>query len=160
MINIIAAVDNKNGIAKHGVQPWDIPSDMRYFTEMTKSKGATVLMGHTTFRVIGRRLPERQNLVLSRRLVQAPGVEVIADLREVIARFKNQDNLWVIGGEAVYQQTIKYADRLYLTKIDADFGCDQFFPEYASRFYLVSKGGVQTENGFSFSFNLYQKNKD
>jgi dihydrofolate reductase len=160
MIRLIAAIDQQRGLAKGGVQPWFIPEDERYFIDQTKSQGGTVLVGHTTFEnsFHGRPLAGRQTYVLTSRQLEIEGVTVIHDLAVFLQDFTER-NVWVAGGAQVYQQVMEAgkADELYLTTIAADFGCQQFFPDYGAEFTLVSEDGLRTENGFIFSYQIWRR---
>ncbi|MDB5168968.1 MAG: dihydrofolate reductase family protein [Candidatus Saccharibacteria bacterium] len=157
MIRLIAAVDWKRGIAKNGLPPWSLPSDMLNFVEKTKSNGGIVLVGQKTYETFlhAGPLEGRRTYVLSHEAKTGDGVIYIQDLDE----FFNQqaEDVWVIGGESLFRQTIIVADELYLTQIEADFGCDQFFPEYEHVFELKESSDLHTENGFIFRYNTYGK---
>jgi|ERR1039458_355985 dihydrofolate reductase len=160
MIRLIAAIDRKGGIAKHGYQPWYIPEDEAYFTKQTKSHGGNVLTGGTTFRdsYKGNPLVGRTNYLLTRNIQPIEGVLLVHDLKEWLATIGNQD-IWVAGGASLFQQVIDAgkADELYITHIDADFGCDQFFPDYQAKFRLISQSGQLAQNGFNFSYARYAR---
>jgi dihydrofolate reductase len=158
MIRLIAAADRKSGVAKHGILPWYIPADEKYFTEQTKLFGGNVLTGGRTFReTYHGPLTGRQNFILTRETEPIEGVSVVNDLLEFLKSFKN--DLWVAGGAAVFKQVIDagYADELYLTHIDADFNCDQFFPAYQDSFKLAEQAESIEQNGFNFAYARYVK---
>lgn len=154
MIRLIAAIDQQRGIARQGVQPWHIARDEQYFKEQTISHGGVVLMGRHTFKAIGHPLKDRLNVVLSH---QPPkydvGVWYANDLESFLASSKT--DVWVIGGAAVFEQTLGLADELYLTKIAANFDCDKFFPDYETSFGLQYQGPEQTENDLRFYTTVY-----
>lgn len=158
MIRLIAAVDRKLGIAKHGGLPWSIPEDENYFTTQTKTHGGNVLTGGTTFRNTykGRPLVDRQNYILTHKDETIEGVTVVHDLNKLLDEFKN-DELWVAGGAEVFKEIMDAgrADELYLTHIDADFGCDQFFPQYEGAFKKVEESEIREQNGFQFVYVKY-----
>jgi dihydrofolate reductase len=158
MIRLIAAIDRKRGIAKHGGLPWSIPEDGQYFTDQTKTHGGHVLTGGTTFRDTykGRPLTDRQNYILTRDDTPIPDVTLVHDLSKFLEEFTDKD-LWVAGGAKVFEQVIEAgkADELYLTRIDADFACDQFFPEYKETFKLAEESEVHEQNGFHFTYAKY-----
>jgi dihydrofolate reductase len=158
MIRLIAAIDRKRGIAKGGIQPWYIPGDGHYFDEQTKKYGGAVLVGSTTFRTFQEPLADRQNYVLTRDKAPIIGAEVVNDLEKFLKDFQDKD-LWVVGGANVFAQVVQTgeADELYLTHIEADFGCNQFFPEYNQAFKLTEKSDLHEENGFIFSYAKYAK---
>lgn len=161
MIRLIAAVDRKLGIAKGGIEPWHIPDDLDYFRSKTMSQGATVFMGQRTFELAMHNQPMtgRRTLVLSKSLPETPGVEVVRDL----AAFQQQwqGDLWVVGGASIFSQTLAWADELYLTHIDADFGCDQFFPEFESsgNFTATLAKELHEQNGFTYWYQVWRAAK-
>jgi len=158
MIRLIAAMDRKRGIAKYGFQPWYIPEDEAYFTEMTRSHGGIVLVGSTTFKTFAGPLKGRSNFVLTTDKTPIEGVELVRDLKKFFKEYREND-IWVIGGANVFTQVLDLgvADELYLTQILADFGCHQFFPEFEDDFHLSNESELHEENGFIFSFNVYVK---
>jgi dihydrofolate reductase len=158
MIRLIAAVDRRLGIGKHGGQPWNIPEDEAYFAECTKSHGACILTGSVTFKTFKKPLPDRTNYVLTSHDEPIEGAELVHDLAGFLESFSDKD-LWVIGGANVFQEVMDLgkADELYLTHIDADFNCDRFFPAYEDKFRLIEKGEEREQNGFHFSLAKYAK---
>lgn len=159
MIRLIAAIDRQRGIGKNGGQPWYLPEDEAYFTEQTKSHGSNVLVGSITFQTFHGPLADRQNYLLTRSKDEIDGVELVHDLEKFLRDFQERD-LWVVGGANVFAQVMELgkADELYLTKIEADFGCQQFFPEYEADYSLVKQGDLHEQNGFIFAFTQYAKN--
>jgi dihydrofolate reductase len=156
MIRLIAAIDRSRGIAKGGLQPWKIPADEQYFKDKTHLYGGNILMGKKTFSVIGHPLPNRRNFVLTQDEGEnVEGVEFVRDLDGFLQNF--HEDIWIIGGASVFDQTIDRADEVYLTHIEADFGCDQFFPETAEKLELTEKSDLQEENGFIFTYRVYKK---
>lgn len=156
MIRLIAAMDLKRGISKQGVQPWNIPNDMQYFVSLTK--GGDILMGNVTFEMLKNALSDRKNFVLSHETKEIPGAVVVDNLDRFLGDYIDKD-LWVIGGANVFDQVIAAgkADELYLTKIDADFGCNQFFPEFEQKFRLVEQSPLHEQNGFIYTHNKLVK---
>lgn len=155
MIRLIAALDRKHGIAKHGIQPWNIPKDEEYFTNKTKTNGAQVLVGRKTFETFKKPLDGRVNFVYTRKAEPIAGAKVIHDLNDFMNNLQGND-LWVIGGSMLYDQVMNMgkADELYITEIDADFGCDQFFPAYEN-YVLQTSSDVLEQNGFTYRFTVY-----
>ena len=129
IVSLIVAVGAGNEIGKDGRMPWHLPADLRHFKAQTLGK--PVLMGRKTLAAIGRPLPQRRNLVLSRDpTFHAEGCETVPSLDEAIARSAPALELMVIGGGEVYRLAWARADRVYLTRIAADIeGADTFFPE-------------------------------
>ena len=160
MIRLIVAIDRQRGLAKQGYQPWYIPEDEQYFTDQTKSHGGHVLYGRLTYELSLRNQPlaDRQNYLLTRDTTPVNGLTVVNDLDKFLDSFRDKD-LWVIGGANVFAQVMEAgrADELYVTHIEADFGCDQFFPDYKAGFQLAERGELHEENGFIFSYARYIK---
>jgi dihydrofolate reductase len=158
MIRLIVAIDRKQGLAKQGFQPWYIPQDEHYFTDKTKDFGGNVLVGSTTFRTFKGPLSDRQNYVLTRDKEPIEGVELVHDLNKFLHDLGDKD-LWVIGGANVFSQVMEHgkADELYITKIEADFGCNQFFPLYEESFDIAEQSDLHEQNGFIFAFTKYLK---
>jgi dihydrofolate reductase len=158
MIRLIAAIDRQHGIGKNGGQPWFIPDDTAYFSEQTKSHGGVVLVGSTTFKTFKGPLAERHNYVLTRSETPIEDAEIVHDLAKFLSDFKSSD-VWIIGGAQLYQQIMDQhqADELYLTVIDADFGCDVFFPNYKDSYKLVTQSEPREQNGFRYYFATYQR---
>lgn len=161
MIRLIAAIDRKRGIAKHGYMPWFIPEDEQFFTDQTKTYGGHVLSGGITFRnTYHGPLKDRHNYILTHDPKPIEGVAVINNLAKFLTEFDGKD-LWVAGGSQVFEEVMKIgkADELYLTLIDADFGCDQFFPEYEKDYELAEQSEPREQNGFRFVYARYVKSQ-
>jgi len=160
MIRVIAAMDKKRGIAKHGSVPWHLPEDMANFKQLTKSHGGRMLVGTTTFMNALKRKPleGRTTYVLTRKPQAVEGVQLVHDLESWLKSMGGQD-IWIIGGASIYKQIIDngLADELYLTHIDADFSCDQFFPDYQASFQLVSQTKPKEYHGLHYNFAVYTK---
>ncbi len=126
---IIAAVDNKNGIGKVGILPWRIPEDMSFFAEQTRH--SCVIMGRTTHESIGRELPGRVNIVVSRTYQGPVKNRYVPSLQAAFdkARAAGRDRVFVIGGAEIYRQALPYCNSILLTRIPLDYACDTHFPQ-------------------------------
>jgi dihydrofolate reductase len=132
-LRAIAAMSLNRVIGKEGKLPWHIPEDFKWFKKATS--GQAVLMGRKTYESLGRALPDRRNLVVSRGSDLA-GVEMVRDLEG----FRPKDypcDVWVIGGAEIYRQMLGRCEELYLSVIPRVFEGDTFFPEFEDRFELV-----------------------
>lgn len=126
-LNLIVAMDRARLIGRDGTLPWHLPNDLKRFRALTLGK--PVIMGRHTHRSIGRPLPERRNLVLSRDpAFTAAGCEVVDSLDAALARVAGAAEVFVIGGAAVYAAALPQAARLYLTEVDAELEGDVRFP--------------------------------
>lgn len=128
---MIAAMARNRVIGRNGTLPWRLPADMRHFVRLTRGK--PVITGRRNFQDIGKPLPGRHNIVLTRDpLFAAPGCTVVRDAEAAIRAAGTAEEIMVIGGEAVYRRFLPLADRLYLTVVEADFEGDTHFPEIDS----------------------------
>lgn len=127
---IIAALDRRSAIGRRNDLPWRLPDDLKRFKALTLD--APLLMGRKTAESLGRALPGRRNLVLSRHAATPfSGMEPVASLDEALQRADGADCLWVIGGAEVYALCLPRADALFLTEVDADTeDADTFFPDW------------------------------
>lgn len=162
MIRLIAAIDRKRGIGKHGGLPWSIPEDAKFFTDQTKTHGGHVLTGAATWHGTyhDKPLADRHNYLVTHDTKPVKGAELVNDLPKFLRDFQDSGkDLWISGGAGVFEQVMElgYADELYLTHIDADFGCDRFFPEYEKDFKLVERSKPREQNGFHFYYTTYTK---
>lgn len=131
MLSMIVAMDKNNviGIKNENKMPWHLPRDLQYFKERTT--GHTIIMGRKTFESLGRVLPNRQHVILTRSDQSFPEeVKVMRDVNDIIAlKEANQDEeIFVIGGGSIYEQLLPYADKLYVTVINEAFSGDVYFP--------------------------------
>jgi dihydrofolate reductase len=129
---LIAALARNRVIGRDNRLPWHLPADLRFFKQTTMGK--PLLMGRRTWESIGRPLPGRRMIVLSRDLAyHAPGGVVARSLDEALAITGAVPEIMVIGGEMLYQQTLPLAERLYLTRVETDVPGDAWFPEWDER---------------------------
>lgn len=127
-IGLVAAVARNGVIGREGELPWRLPDDLAHFKKITLGK--PIVMGRRTYESIGRPLPGRLNLVLSRSVEAIPGCTVVRSVDEALAAARGADELWVIGGEAVYAAFLPRADVLELTEVDALVEGDARFPDH------------------------------
>ncbi len=131
MIAAIVAMDNTSLIGRNGALPWHYPEDLAYFKRVTLNQ--TVLMGRKTYESIvkqlGKALPNRQNIVLSKTLKNLKDAEVIDRLDEFLASYPKDSSLFIIGGAKVYETALPYCDRLYITHIHETYEGDTYFPK-------------------------------
>ncbi|MFP4493757.1 MAG: dihydrofolate reductase [Puniceicoccaceae bacterium] len=140
----VAAMARNRVIGRGGRLPWHLPGDLRFFRELTT--GGTVLMGRKTHASIGRPLPGRRNLVMSRSRPRIPGVEVFGAIDEAAATVPPGAPLFVIGGSEIYRQTLDRWDEVYLTRVAGDFEGDAFLPPFEEAFPPPER--VRTGEGF------------
>ncbi len=128
IVSIIAAVASNGVVGRDGGLPWHLPADLRRFRELTT--GHAVIMGRKTFESIGRPLPERRTIVISRSAdFHAAGVTVANSLPAALALAAGEDEVFVCGGGEIYCQALPLADRIYLTRLDRPYDGDVRFPD-------------------------------
>ena len=170
MLSLIVAVAQNNAIGRNNELLWHISEDLKYFKATTT--GHPVIMGRKTYESIGRPLPGRRNIVVTRGEMPVPEIknpqttsfEVSNNLEQVVADAKSSENeFFVMCGGQLYKQTFADADRLYITKIYADAeGADTFFPEVKEDEWEVLQQGerlTDAENNIDFQFVVYQRRR-
>lgn len=126
---MIAAMANNRVIGKDNDMPWHLPADLQHFKKVTLGK--PVIMGRKTFESIGRALPGRRNIVISRNLdYTQEGIEVVTSPEAALSAVEDSDEIMIIGGGHIYDIFLPYAQRLYLTFIDLEVEGDTQFPDY------------------------------
>src|SRR3989338_7621685 len=131
-ISMIVAMDEKRGIGKDNSLMWKIPGELARFKQITM--GHPIIMGRKTFESIGRVLPGRKNIIITRDgNYKVAGAEVVNSLEEALIQAKsgNTDEIFIIGGGQIFEQALSLTDRLYLTLVKGDFKADTFFPDYS-----------------------------
>jgi len=125
-LSLIVATDKKNGIGKNNQLLWHLPKDLQFFKKTTS--GHPIIMGRKTFDSIGKALPNRRNIVISRQAdLVISGVEVYPNLAAAVAACTKEEEIFVIGGGEIYQQALPIANKIYLTKVDHQFDADTYF---------------------------------
>lgn len=149
IISLIAAMAENRVIGYRNTIPWRIPSDQQRFRAITM--GHAVLFGRVTFEIIGRPLPGRKNIVLTRQQeYRAPGVLVVHSLEDAFAAAPVEEEFFVCGGGMVFKETIERADRIYLSVIHRPYAGDSFFPEIPGSFIETSREEIQEMPPYSF----------
>ena len=128
-LSIIVAMDDNQLIGKDNSLPWHLPADLGYFKKTTTGK--TVLMGRKTYESIGRPLPNRRNVIVSRNTdFQVEGCEVVGSIDQALELAKADDEVMVMGGASFYEQMLASVDRLYITQIEGHYEGDAHFPKF------------------------------
>ena len=158
-IALIAAVARNGVIGSSGRLPWRLPEDLKRFRALTS--GHSIIMGRKTWDSIGRPLPDRQNIIVSRRdNLAAPGCEVAPALAGAIELATMPPPLFVIGGEAIYREAMPLAELLFLTEIHRDFDGDARFPGFDRsqwRETARERRQLDGDTGFAYDFASYSR---
>ena len=156
---IVGHADNRI-IGKDNDMPWHLPADLAYFKKTTLGK--PIIMGRKTYESIGRPLPGRQNIVISRdKNYQAEGIDTVTSVEEALTLAGNVEEIMVIGGGAIYTHCLPSANRLYITHIKADIEGDTQFPYYDTEndWQLIESElyGVDEKNRYELNFCVYDR---
>lgn len=161
MICIIVATDKKGVIGKEGGIPWYLPAELGYFKRTTM--GYPIIMGRKTHESIGRTLPGRENIVITSdpSYQAAEGSIVVSSLDEAIVQAGDTEQVFIIGGESIYNQALPAAEKLYLTKVDADLPGDKFFHYDPDHWKLISseKHLKDEKNPYDYEFLTLERVK-
>ena len=161
MLSIIAAVSENRVIGANGQLPWKLPADLKRFRVLTM--GHHLLMGRKTFASIGRPLPGRTTVVITRRRDYAPSQVLVAHgLKEAVEMARADDEVFIAGGAQIYHQALNCADRIYLTVIHQKFEGDAYFPEYdETDWQLISQDHHEMDerNPYLYSFLTLEKRR-
>lgn len=152
MISLIVAISQNRVIGRENKLPWHLPDDLKYFRRITK--GNPVIMGRKTFESIGRPLPQRQNIVVSRDpSYLAEGCEVVNSLEQALKAADSEKETFIIGGADLYRQSLELVNRIYLTEVQASVEGDSFFPELGIEWQEVSRQAHPADSDHAFAFD-------
>lgn len=162
-LSLVVAMAANRVIGHAGGMPWRLPGEQKYFKAVTMGK--PMIMGRKTYESIGRPLPGRANIIVTRTgAVSGDGITVTHDFHEAlklaraIAAGNETDEVMVIGGGTIYEQALPLADRIYLTEIHADFDGDTVFPPLNDQWREVSRTpGTPPEGGPAYDFVVYER---
>ena len=154
---LIAAVARNGAIGKDNALLWHLPEDLKFFKRTTL--GCPVIMGRKTYDSIGRPLPGRRNIVITRQADwSASGVDTASSLTEALSLVADAPKVFIIGGAQIYEQALPLVQDIVLTEIDADYDADAFFPAWdRSAFEETSRERHQTDAGLAYAFVTYQR---
>ena len=158
ILSLIAAMDKNRLIGVDNNLPWHLPADLQYFKSVTMSK--PILMGRKTYDSIGRPLPGRQNIVLTRGDVEIKGVTVVNSIDEAIATAGDVEEVMVIGGSSVYELVLPKAQRMYLSFVEGEFKGDAWFPEFNDEDWEIideKKQAPDEKNNHACRFVTYER---
>jgi dihydrofolate reductase len=161
IISIIAAMDRKRGIGVDNNLPWRLSADLKRFRELTM--GHHIIVGRKTFESIGRPLPGRRMIVVTRDgNYKADGCDVAHSVEDAInlARERGEIEVFICGGSEIYARSIEIVDRMYLTLVEAEVAADTFFPEFDEREWSERESFYQPadeKNQYAFTFKLVKR---
>lgn len=160
-LSMIVAMDDNQLIGKDNALPWHLPADLGYFKKVTTGK--TVLMGRKTHESIGRPLPNRRNVIVSRNAdFEAQGCEVVSSINAALELAKDDDEVMVMGGASFYEQMLPSVDRLYITYIEGSYEGDAYFPVFnKDEFEQVSRESHSPDekNSHTYHFTVLDRKR-
>jgi len=155
IISIIVAIAENNAIGKGNQLLWRMPADLKHFKDATT--GHTVIMGRKTFDSVGKPLPNRRNIVVTRNVaLQIEGVEVVNTLEKAISLCNENEEVFIVGGAEIYKMAMDLTDKIYLTVIHSVFDADTFFPVIDGAVWTeteVVKNKADEKNPFGYTFS-------
>jgi len=156
-VYLVAAVARNGIIGAEGQLPWHLPEDLKHFRKITL--GHPVIMGRHTWQSLGKPLPGRENIVVTRRPgYEAAGASVAASVEGAIALCTGEPVAFVIGGAEIYAAALPLADGMVLTEIDAEYAGDTRFPDWDRAAWRATQRETHTSaEGLRFDFALYEK---
>jgi len=159
IVALLVAMSDDGVIGRDNTLPWHLPRDLQWFKRLTT--GHTIIMGRATFQSIGRPLPNRRNIVLSRSpTFQAEGVEVVPTLEAALELTQNDDEVFVVGGAAIYQLALPRAQRMYLTRVHALVEGDVRFPDWRPdewRLVWEEQHEADDDHAYPFTFQKFDR---
>ena len=159
MISLIAAVGKNNELGLDNHLIFNIPGDLKFFRNTTIGK--TVIMGRKTYESIGKPLPKRINIVVSNSLKETDGITIINSFEEVLEKYLNsEEEVFIIGGESLYNYFINYSQNIYLTKVYANAVADKYFPSFDENNYNQTLLGENKENNLEYKHILYRRKNE
>ncbi|MFM7016480.1 MAG: dihydrofolate reductase [Bacteroidota bacterium] len=160
-ISIIVAFANNQVIGKDNQLIWHLPNDLKHFKKITS--GHPVIMGRKTFESIGRLLPNRKNIIITRNSgYQIEGAHIFNSIESAVESCQEDEEIFIIGGSEIYGQALTLAKKLYITELLHDFEGDAFFPQINyEEWDLVSEeqGIIDERNKWEHQFKVYAKNQ-
>lgn len=157
-ISLIVAIDEHRGIGFQNALLCHLPADLKHFKAVTLGK--PIIMGYRTFVSIGRPLPGRLNIVLTRQERQIEGIQIAHTLKQALSFSSSADEVMIIGGANVFEESLSLADRIYLTKIHHHFQADVFFPELNSSewcAHVLGEHARDEKNAYDMTFYIFER---
>lgn len=159
MICAIVAMDRNRVIGYHNAMPWHLSADLKYFKATTM--GHPIIMGRNTYESLGKPLPGRKNIVITRRPLEAPEEVIrVASIEEALKAAQNDGEIFIIGGQQIFEQTLNRIDKIYITRIEHEFTGDRYFPELNEQEWKVinSESHLPDEkNAYAYTFLLMER---
>jgi dihydrofolate reductase len=159
IVTMVVAIGENNAIGKNNELLWNLPKDLRHFKTITS--GHTVIMGRKTFESVGKPLPKRRNIIITRNTEFAvEGAEVVHTIEDALELCKADEEVFIIGGAEIYKMAMQHTDKIYLTVVHENFEADAFFPEIDWNLWVETaseKHLPDEKNNLSFTFSTLER---
>lgn len=157
LVRIVVAYSDNRAIGRDNALPWRLPGDLAHFKRVTL--GHPIIMGRKTWESLGRPLPGRRNIVISRQPgLPAAGAHACGSLAEALQACHDEDSVSVIGGAQIYRQALALADEIVATEVHAQVQGDAYFPQLEpGAWHEVERARQAPENGYEFDFVVYRR---
>jgi dihydrofolate reductase len=157
-VSIVVAISENHAIGKDNKLLWYLPRDLKHFKEITS--GHTVIMGRKTYDSVGKPLPNRRNIIITRQQIEIPGCEVVNSVEHALDLCKDLAEVFIVGGAEIYKQAMHLTDRIYLTIVHANFDADTYFPEIKAGIWKETERQdheADEKNALPFSFITFER---
>ena len=157
MISLIVATAKNGVIGINNTLPWHLPEDLKRFRALTT--GHHIVMGRKTYESLGRLLPNRVTVIVTRnKSYKIEGALVAHSLQDAIKLCKNDDEVFIIGGAELYKDGLQIAEKLYITEVDLEVQGDAFFPEFVlSEWQETARATHESEQGLAFNYVIFKR---
>jgi dihydrofolate reductase len=159
IVTMVVAIGENNAIGKNNELLWYLPKDLRHFKTITS--GHTVIMGRKTFESVGKPLPKRRNIIITRNTEFAvEGAEVVHTIEDALELCKADEEVFIIGGAEIYKMAMQHTDKIFLTVVHENFEADAFFPEIDWNLWTetaAEKHLPDEKNNLSFTFSTLER---
>lgn len=163
IISAIVAMSQNRVIGKENKIPWHLPADLKYFKKTTLNHH--IILGRKCYESIGRPLPHRTNIIITRsKIFKAEGCVIVHSIKEGLdyARNRDETEVFIAGGGEIYQQSIHLWDKLYLTEVEIEVSGDVFFPKIDNNQWIINKEKcylMDEKNPSNYTFKIYERKK-
>jgi dihydrofolate reductase len=153
IISIVVAIAENHAIGKDNKLLWHLPNDLKHFKTITS--GHTVIMGRKTYDSVGKPLPNRRNIIITRQHIEIAGCEVVNSLEEAVALCKTEGEVFIVGGAEIYRQAMAITNKIYLTIVHRSFEGDTYFPKIEENVWVETERedhDADEKNKIAYSF--------
>lgn len=158
IISAVVAIAENYAIGKNNQLLWHLPNDLKHFKTITS--GHTVIMGRKTYDSVGKPLPNRRNIIITRQQIQIEGCELVNSVEAALELCKDEQEAFIIGGAEIYKLAMPFTNRIYLTVVHQSFDADAFFPHISSSEWTeISRTDFEADekNAIPYSFITLEK---